>query len=137
MGSILRIAIALMPLTFTPVIVHLIASGQLDLGGGEKDLVVVLLWLLWSFFFAVTSIILWLRGWPVVRSNVWSAFAGLAGLLGLAVFLILVRQLGVGGALLAAVTIPTRLRGMARAGRVAINCWCGFSVGAQPGAWPI
>ncbi|HUE84107.1 MAG TPA: hypothetical protein VMM84_18535 [Pyrinomonadaceae bacterium] len=49
MGSILRIAIALLPLSFAPVIVYLIASGYFDLGGGEKDLVVVLPWLLWSF----------------------------------------------------------------------------------------
>ncbi|HUE83555.1 MAG TPA: hypothetical protein VMM84_15730 [Pyrinomonadaceae bacterium] len=97
MEIILRIAIALLPLMFTPAIVHLIASGHFDLGGGEKDLVVVLPWLLWSFIFAITSLILWRRGWPVVRSTVWSTFAGLSGLLVTAVFLAFLGQLGVGG----------------------------------------
>lgn len=97
MGSILRIAIALLPLSFAPVIVHLIASGYFDLGRGEKDLVLVLPWLLWSFIFAIASLILWRRGWSVVRSSVWSAFAGLVGLLVTAVFLAFLGQLGVGG----------------------------------------
>jgi hypothetical protein len=97
MGSILRIAIALLPFTFTPVILYLIASGHLDLGGGEMDLLVVLPCLLWSFLFAVTSLILWRRSWPVVRSTVWSAIAAFAGLLVTAVFLAFLGQLGVGG----------------------------------------
>ena len=68
MGSSLRIATALLPLALVPVLVHLIASGQLDLGGGEKDLVWVVPWLVWSLLFAASSFDLLRRGWSLSRS---------------------------------------------------------------------
>ena len=97
MSTIGRIALALLPLLLTPALVQLIASGWLDLGGGEKDLVVVLPWALWSLLFAVTSLVLWRRGSTVVRSTVWAALVGAAGLVGAAVCLAVLGQLGVGG----------------------------------------
>lgn len=97
MGSLLRAAIALLPLACAPVLLCLIAGGQLDLGGGEKDLVWVLPWLLWSLLFALSSFILWHRGWSVARSTVASVIAGLAGVLLTAILLAVAGQLGVGG----------------------------------------
>jgi len=92
-----RIGIALLPLALAPVLGYLIASGRLDLGGGEKDLVWVLPWLVWSILFAIGSFVLWRRGWTAVRSTVWSAAIALAGLLCGAALLAAFGKLGVGG----------------------------------------
>ena len=97
MGSFLRFATALLPVALVPVLVRLIAGGQLDLGGGEKDLVWVLPWLLWSLLFAASSLVLWRRGWSLPRSTVRSAVVGLAGVLLAALLLAAFGQLGVGG----------------------------------------
>lgn len=93
----LRVAIALFPLALTPVLVRLIASGQLDLGGGEKDLVWVLPWFLWAVLFALSSFVLWYRGWSVARSARRSAIVGLAGIAVAAIVLASFGQLGVAG----------------------------------------
>ena len=50
-----RIGTALLPLALVPLLTDAIARGSLDLGGGEKDLVWVLPWTLWSLLFAVTA----------------------------------------------------------------------------------
>ena len=97
MGNLLRLATALVPLALVPGVLHLIGSGLLDLGGGEKDLVWVLPWFLWSFLFAASSLILWHRGWSLSRSLVRSAVVGVAGVLLTAVLLAVFGQLGVGG----------------------------------------
>jgi len=97
MRRVFRLVLAVAPLAMTPALVHLIATGALDFGGGEIDLVLVLPWALWSVLFAVSSLVLWRRGWPVLRSTVRSAIVGVAGLLLAAVVLALVGQLGVAG----------------------------------------
>lgn len=97
MGSLVRIAIALFPLSLVPVFVYLIARGALDLGGGEKDLIWVIPWLLWSLLFAITSLILWGRGWSLSRTTIRSAVIGFAGVLLAALLLAAVGQLGVAG----------------------------------------
>lgn len=97
MHSALRVIAALFPLALAPVLVILIANGELDLGGGEKDLVWILPWLLWSIIFAVSSFILWYRGWPFWRSSTRSAVAGLGGLVITALILATFGQLGIGG----------------------------------------
>jgi hypothetical protein len=63
----LQVLLALLPLLLTPVLFFALAEGYLDLGGGEKDLVMVLPWLLWSLLFAVTATVLIVRRRPVVR----------------------------------------------------------------------
>lgn len=77
----------------------LIGRGSLDLGGGEKDLVWVLPFFLWSLLFAVSSFFLWRRGWSLARSMVRSSIVGLAGVFLAAVFLALFGQLGIAGRL--------------------------------------
>lgn len=93
----LRVITALFPLALAPVLVILIANGQLDLGGGEKDLVWVLPWLLWSIIFAVSSFVLWYLGWPLSRSSARSAAVGFGGLVIVALLLAAFGQLGIGG----------------------------------------
>jgi len=97
MTGVLRIALALTPLAITPLLLQLIASGRMDFGGGEKDLLLLLPWTLWSLIFAVSSLVLWRCGWTVLRSTAWSAATGLAGLLVAGLALALVGQLGIGG----------------------------------------
>lgn len=97
MRGLVRVVVALLPLALVPVVVHLIAGGQIDLGGGEKGLVWVLPWLLWSLLFGTSSFVLWHRGWSVRRSTVWSAVVGLVGVLIAAMILAAFGQLGVAG----------------------------------------
>ncbi len=93
----LRAAIALIPLALTPVWLHLIASGALDLGGGEKDVIWLFPWLLWSVLFAISSFVLWQRGWPIGRSTGRSVAVGFVGVLLAGALLAAIGQLGVGG----------------------------------------
>jgi hypothetical protein len=95
--STLRVIIALLPLAFVPVLVQLIAGGLLDLGGGEKDLVWVIPWFVWSLIFAISSFVLWFRGWSFSPSSKRSAIVGLGGIVLAAVLLAALGQLGVGG----------------------------------------
>ncbi len=93
----LRVVVAFLPLAILPLLVHLIANGSIDLGGGEKDLVFVLPWLLWSLLFAAVSLFLWWRGWSLPRSVLRSSLIGLAGLALAGALLAAIGQLGVAG----------------------------------------
>lgn len=95
--SLIRILTALLPLALVPVLVHLIAYGTIDLGGGEKDLVLVLPWFVWSLVFAVSALYLWRRGWSLSRSLLRASLLGLLVVFLAAVTLALIGQLGVGG----------------------------------------
>ena len=92
-----RVVIALGPLALVPVLAIVIANGHLDFGGGEADLVWMLVWFVWSVLFAISSFVLWRRGWSIGRSLGRSIFVGLVGLLLAAILLALVGQLGVAG----------------------------------------
>jgi hypothetical protein len=94
---ILRVVISLLPLGLTPVLGRLIAQGYINLGGGEKDIVILLPWLLWSLLFAFSSWVFWRRGRPIGPSLWRSALVGLAGLVIAAVALGFFGVLGVGG----------------------------------------
>lgn len=98
-GLLRRAPSALLPLALTPLWLHLIASGRLDLGGGEKDLVWLVPWTVWSLVFAVGSLVLGHRGWPLGRASLRSALVGLAALVLGAAILGLFGELGVGGVL--------------------------------------
>ena len=91
-----RLVLALLPLVLTPGFGYLLAEGLLDLGGGEKDLVLLLPWALWSLLYAICSFVLWRRKWSLGRSVLWSAVAATAGVLAAALLLALTGQLGVG-----------------------------------------
>ncbi len=57
----LQVLLALLPLLLSPVLFFALAEGYLNLGGGEKDIVFVLPWLLWSLLFAVSAIVMIVR----------------------------------------------------------------------------
>ena len=70
----LRLILCLFPLLATPLLALLIAEGYLDFGGGEKDLLLLLPWILWSLAFLVFSAVFWCRRVPgvIVKSCGWS-----------------------------------------------------------------
>ena len=78
--AILRVALSLVPLALTPVFAYLLSHGDVNLGGGEKDVIVLIPWLLWSLVFAVSSWVFWWRGLDLRISARRAALAGLAGL---------------------------------------------------------
>lgn len=97
MTVVRRVFASLLPLAATPLLGYGLAGGVLDLGGGEKDLVLLLPWILWSLVFAVSSWILWRRG-RAFFSGLWRAgLIGIAGLVLAALLLAAVGQLGVAG----------------------------------------
>jgi len=93
----LPLIVSLLPLALTPVLGYLLAQGYINLGGGEKDILVLLPWMVWSLVFAVSSWVFWRRGYSIVRSSWRSALVGLAGLAILGVTLTILGQLGIGG----------------------------------------
>jgi hypothetical protein len=96
-AGIFRVVLALLPLALVPVLMRLIANGRINFGGGEKDVVWALVWLLWSVLFGISSFVLWGRGWPVARSAVRSLVVGTIGVLVVLLCLALFGQLGVAG----------------------------------------
>ena len=70
----LQYLLALLPLLLTPALFFALAEGYPDLGGGEKDIVMVLPWLLWSLLFAVSASVMIVRRRPV---GYWTERAGL------------------------------------------------------------
>lgn len=52
-----RFLISVLPLALTPLLGWLLAEGHLSLGGGEKDLILLLPWMVWSIMFAVAFLV--------------------------------------------------------------------------------
>ena len=97
MNRLIRIATAILPLALAPLLLWLIAGGHIDLGGGEKDLVWILPWVLWSLVFAVSCFVLWWRGWTHARSLRRSALIGFGSVLLAGIILAAFGQLGIAG----------------------------------------
>ena len=93
----MRILTAFLPLALTPVLFFALAEGWVNLGGGEKDILMLVPWLLWSLIFATTALTLWWRRWALTRSLVCSAPVGTAGLLIAAAVLVISSTPGVAG----------------------------------------
>lgn len=93
-STAIRYSTALAPLLLTPFLLFAIADGRLLFGGGEKDLILVMAWAIWSLVFAAAALWLWSRGWTLIRSLIGSAFAGIMVFLALAALLELTVGLG-------------------------------------------
>ena len=68
MALFVRIVVALVPLALTPALVWLLAEGYLNLGGGEKDILMALPWMLWSLIFAIVTMVFGSKGRTLGRS---------------------------------------------------------------------
>ena len=55
------LGLCLGPLAVTPLLALLIAEGYLNFGGGEKDLLLVLPWILWSLVYGIVFAACWGR----------------------------------------------------------------------------
>lgn len=82
-----RLLLALLPLLATPVFGHLLAEGLLNLGGGDKDILMVIPWLAWSILHLGYSILFWIRRTPLWRSALLSGLLGLFTLLAVALIM--------------------------------------------------
>jgi hypothetical protein len=54
-----RTFILLAPLLISPCIGFLVADGYVTFGAGEKDLLLLIPWCIWSFLFIVSGGVLW------------------------------------------------------------------------------
>lgn len=82
MKRFLHIVLALIPFLLAPAWIFLLADGYLDFGGGEKDVLLTLPWVIWSVVFAICSFFLIYRRWAIGRWVVRSALISTAILVG-------------------------------------------------------
>lgn len=95
-GAVVRIGTALAPLIATPVLVKAIADGSLNFGGGEKDIVLVIPWMIWSIAFAVFALVNWRRHIGLRQSLVRAVAWATGGMMLLALVLMLVGPILIG-----------------------------------------
>ena len=62
-----KLGLGVGPLAVTPLLVLLIAEGHRNFGGGEKDLILVLPWILWSLVYGIVFAVCWGRKLPLRR----------------------------------------------------------------------
>jgi len=74
---------AFLPLALAPVFFFALAEGWINLGGGEKDILIVLPYTLWALIFFVSSVIL------IIKRRTLKQWAGRATSLALLVLIIL------------------------------------------------
>src|SRR3989442_14953052 len=68
-----RIVSAFIPLVLTPALSRAINNGTLNFGGGEKDIVLLAPWLIWSVGFATAALVCWRRHVRLGPSLLWAA----------------------------------------------------------------
>jgi hypothetical protein len=78
-----KIALCILPLALTPIWGFLLSEGYLNLGGGCKDIILLIPWLLWSIVYSLIFTVLWIRGRSLGRLIAYS-IAGASGVMVLA-----------------------------------------------------
>ena len=73
MSAARRLLLAVAPLLLSVLLAWLLMDGKLNLSGGEKDIVLVVPFLLWSLIFLCCFLILWWRRFALNRSLALSA----------------------------------------------------------------
>ena len=86
---IFRLILCIVPLALTPLLGFLIAEGYLNFGGGEKDLFLLILWMVWSLVYFVLFLILWRRKFSIKKGCDYAA-VGATGALALIYGVILI-----------------------------------------------
>ena len=90
-------AIAALPLLLTPLLIFATAEGWLNFGGGEKDLLLAIPYLIGTVTFFVCAVVLIIRRWPIRLWVTRSAVVSASLLLALAVVAYVSSWLGVAG----------------------------------------
>ena len=70
---VIRFSICVFPLALTPLWGYLIADGYLDFGGGEKDLLLLIPWIIWSLLYLIIFVGSWLKRLPIKKTLAYSA----------------------------------------------------------------
>ena len=95
MPRFVQAVVATLPILLTPLLIYALAEGILNFGGGEKDILLALPWLIWSVVFALCSYVLIYRKWPVRRWVCRSALVATGALLGLGLVAYVTSYLGI------------------------------------------
>jgi len=69
---VVRVATAFIPLALTPALASAIDAGILNFGGGDKDIILIIPWVLWSLTFAVAALVYWRRQVRLPSSLLWA-----------------------------------------------------------------
>jgi hypothetical protein len=86
---VLRLALSLLPLGLAPLMVHLIGSGYLNFGGGCKDVLMMVPWMVWSLIYLIISIVCWWKQWSIAK-GITCSLIGATGMLALLLLVLLV-----------------------------------------------
>ncbi|MDH3282674.1 MAG: hypothetical protein OEQ18_16320 [Gammaproteobacteria bacterium] len=95
MNKLSQVILAFAPVLMTPLLVYGLAEGWLDFGAGEKDVLAALPWFIGSVVFALSAVVLIMKGWNLVRWMRRSAVLSTAVIAGLAIIAYMTSWLGV------------------------------------------
>ncbi len=93
---VLRLILSILPLALTPLLGFLIAHGYLNFGGGEKDLFLLIPWIVWSVVYFVLFLIFWRRKLSIQKGCGYAAL-GATGALVLIYVVMLIWFVGILG----------------------------------------
>jgi hypothetical protein len=68
-----RLTVLLLPLLLTWPLGWATMEGYLNFGGGEKDIILAVPWIIWSIIFAIAGGVYWKRGRPLGSATARSA----------------------------------------------------------------
>ena len=88
-----KLGLCVGPLAVSPLLLFLIADGYLNFGGGEKDIILMFPWVVWSVAYAIVFAVCWARKLPARRGLLFAA-GGATGLMFVAWAGLLVWTLG-------------------------------------------
>lgn len=94
MAVLRRIVLSVLPLALTPLFFLLLADGYVNLGGGEKDIIVLVPWVLWSLVYAIGCWIFWAKGLATAHGAGRAALIAVIALLSCGVLLFGASALG-------------------------------------------
>ena len=79
---LLKMCLCLLPLALTPLWAFLISDSYLNFGAGEKDLFLLVPWMVWSLLYLIFFILFWIKRFALIRLLAFAAgFATTAFLL--------------------------------------------------------
>jgi len=77
---LLRIVICILPTSLTPLWAYLIAEGFFNFGGGEKDLLLIIPWMAWSFIYMTIFIVTWTKKIAIKKGILYSIGIAASGI---------------------------------------------------------
>ena len=97
MVALWRFLLGIVPLGLTPLLALLIAEGYLNFGGGEKDLLLLIPWIIWSLIYMIIYVVQWIKKAKIIKSIYFAAggATGLMILLWVGLYIFSASQLGI------------------------------------------